>query len=344
MRPPESESDDTRGKLIVGVGALIMIIVVAYLFLFDSKPDAGSQPTAGPSQPTVEKQVSNSDLKIPAFDLVRISRGGTGVIAGRMTPGAQVELYANHRKIAEVVADGNGEWVMILEEPLEAGSVELNLKATENGRSEIAEADNVVVVSVPERVNDRFLEQQQNGVVAVLAPKSGVGGSKVLQKPGVAAFAEVGESLSLDVIDYGVGGDPVFSGRSLPRVDVRLYLDDRFINSTRADDEGRWSITLTEEPLSAGAHIVRLDQTIGDGKVQLRVEQPFETGTPIDVAEATGGVIVQPGNTLWQIARQLYGSGVRYTLIFRENNEQIRDPDLIYPGQIFSLPIKRNAG
>jgi len=43
---------------------------------------------------------------------------------------------------------------------------------------------------------------------------------------------------------------------------------------------------------------------------------------------------------LWQIARQLYGSGVRYTLIFRENSEQIRDPDLIYPGQIFKLPNK----
>ncbi|MEX0299913.1 MAG: hypothetical protein AB3N28_12655, partial [Kordiimonas sp.] len=263
MRPLESESDDTRSKLVVGVGALIMIIVVAYLFLSDSGPENGSASEGVSStQPAVEQQANNEDLKVPAFDLVRISRGGTGVIAGRMAPGAQVELYANHRKIAEVVADSNGEWVMILEEPLEAGSVELNLKAMESGRTEIAEAENVVVVSVPERENDRFLEQQQNGVVAVLAPKSGVGGSKVLQKPGVAAFAEVGESLSLDVIDYGVGGDPVFSGRSLPRVDVRLYLDDRFINSARADDEGRWSITLTEETLAAGSHVVRLDQTI----------------------------------------------------------------------------------
>lgn len=344
MRPLESESDDTRSKLIVGAGALIMVIVVAYLFLADSESPVEQVSGATTQDMPEQQQADSSDLSVPAFDLVRISRGGTGVIAGRMAPGAQVELYANHRKIAEVVADSNGEWVMILEEPLEAGSVELNLKATESGRTEIAEAENVVVVSVPERQNDRFLEQRQNGVVAVLAPKSGVGGSKVLQKPGVAAFAEVGESLSLDVIDYGEGGDPVFSGRSLPRVEVRLYLDDRFINVARADDEGRWSIVLSDEQIPAGGHIVRLDQTIGDGKVQLRVEQPFETGVPIDVAAATGGVIVQPGNTLWQIARQLYGSGVRYTLIFRENNEQIRDPDLIYPGQIFSLPNKTNTG
>ncbi|WP_228073441.1 LysM peptidoglycan-binding domain-containing protein [Kordiimonas pumila] len=278
----------------------------------------------------------------PAFDLVRISRGGTGVIAGRMSPGAHVELFANGKKIAEVTADKNGEWVMILEEPLEAGSVELNLKAKASDSDTVIEADNVVVVSVPERESDRFLAREQNGVVAVLTPKDGQGGSTVLQKPGVAAYAEVGESLSLDTVDFGEGGVPVFTGRSLPRVEVRVYLDDVFIGSSRADDAGRWSVSLSEDQeLTTGSHVARLDQTIGDGKVQLRIEQPFETGEPIDLSMAKGGVFVRPGNTLWQIARQLYGSGVRYTLIFKENSEQIKDPDLIYPGQMFELPKKK---
>ena len=47
---------------------------------------------------------------------------------------------------------------------------------------------------------------------------------------------------------------------------------------------------------------------------------------------------VQPGNNLWTLARTHYGSGVLYTQIFTANREQIRDPDLIYPGQIFALP------
>ncbi len=86
--------------------------------------------------------------------------------------------------------------------------------------------------------------------------------------------------------------------------------------------------------------MIRVDQTVGDGEVQLRIEQPFEAGAPIDQSMAESGVLVKPGNTLWQIARQLYGSGVRYTVIFKENSEQIRDPDLIYPGQMFRLPGK----
>ena len=47
---------------------------------------------------------------------------------------------------------------------------------------------------------------------------------------------------------------------------------------------------------------------------------------------------VQPGNNLWTLAREHYGSGVMYTQIFTANLELIRDPDLIYPGQIFRIP------
>ncbi|NVJ70750.1 MAG: LysM peptidoglycan-binding domain-containing protein [Alphaproteobacteria bacterium] len=338
MGPLESKSDDLRRIAIGAVSAAIGLGAILYV-VFSDEP-APQTPVAGPQAETEQTAHEQSSPVIPEFDLVRISRGGTGVIAGRMAPGAKVELFANGNKVSEVTADENGEWVMILEEPLEAGSVELNLKGRETAGSDVAEADNVVVVSVPERDNQRFLEREQNGVVAVLTPKSGEGASTVLQKPGVAAFGEVGESLSVDTIDYGDGGDAIVTGRSLPRVDVRLYLDDVFIGNMRAGDEGRWEIPLTGQKLAGGRHVIRVDQTIGDGQVQLRIEQPFETGEAIDQSVAEGGVFVRPGNTLWQIARQLYGSGVRYTVIFRENSEQIRDPDMIYPGQIFRLPLK----
>jgi LysM repeat protein len=49
-------------------------------------------------------------------------------------------------------------------------------------------------------------------------------------------------------------------------------------------------------------------------------------------------VTVQPGNTLWAIARDSYGDGVLYVRVFEANKTLIRDPDLIYPGQIFTVP------
>lgn len=47
---------------------------------------------------------------------------------------------------------------------------------------------------------------------------------------------------------------------------------------------------------------------------------------------------IRRGDDLWSIAERLYGSGERYTAIYRANRKQIRDPDLIYPGQVFVLP------
>jgi nucleoid-associated protein YgaU len=48
--------------------------------------------------------------------------------------------------------------------------------------------------------------------------------------------------------------------------------------------------------------------------------------------------VVQPGNSLWRIARRSYGEGLRYTVIYEANKDHIRDPDLIYPGQVFVIP------
>ena len=51
-----------------------------------------------------------------------------------------------------------------------------------------------------------------------------------------------------------------------------------------------------------------------------------------------GRYVVRRGNSLWLIARQLYGEGFRYTAIYSANRDQIRDPNRIYPGQTFKLP------
>jgi nucleoid-associated protein YgaU len=57
------------------------------------------------------------------------------------------------------------------------------------------------------------------------------------------------------------------------------------------------------------------------------------------VAVAEGGsYLVRRGNSLWWIARRMYGEGVRYTAIYSANRDLIRDPNLIYPGQVFKLP------
>lgn len=351
MSSETETGDKVRFYGLIAVGIVILTIAVWVSLPSDESESSNSDDLIVTEANDVNgdaiSQVGDQNpLVTPTFDVVRISRGGTGVLAGRAAPAAIVELYSNDILIASVTADDKGDWVAILSEPLSPGSAELNLIARNAENQSSNEADKVVVVSVPEREEDIFLERRESGVVAVLSSKDGSGPSKVMQRP-ATGFREVGDSLSVSTIDYSAGdegalGEAIVSGQALPRVEVRLYMDEAFVGSMKATDDGTWELTIPQNKLSSGQHTLRIDQTVSEGSVQLRIEQPFEMGQAIDPSEAAGGVIVKPGNTLWHIARQLYGSGVRYTLIFMENSDLIRDPDMIYPGQVFSLPKKEN--
>jgi nucleoid-associated protein YgaU len=72
-------------------------------------------------------------------------------------------------------------------------------------------------------------------------------------------------------------------------------------------------------------------------------EMPAATAIPRDTRDVVvvpkiETTVVSRGDNLWRISRLTYGKGIRYSIIFDANRDQIRDPDLIYPGQIFVLP------
>lgn len=68
----------------------------------------------------------------------------------------------------------------------------------------------------------------------------------------------------------------------------------------------------------------------------------MSVGDPNAVRFASGKAIIRRGDNLWTIARRVYGHGIRYTTIYQANTGQIRDPDWIYPGQVFDLPTSTN--
>lgn len=255
------------------------------------------------------------------------------MIAGRSAPEAFVEVLASGTPIGHVRANRDGEWVLIFDTPLSAGSQELSLRA-DLPNIDPVESREVVVVSIPDRSEGTFDEVEQEGVVAVLTPRYGVGVSRVLQKPG--AFRRNVE-LSVDTADYNEEGDAVFSGRAAPEAEVRLYLDNLYMGVVVANESGEW-VFEPDGLISSEEHRLRLDQIFDGDDVTLRVEQPFNPEVPLDRTLAEGHVVVQPGNSLWRIARRLYGTGFLYTQIFGANEELIKDPNLIYPGQKFALP------
>ncbi len=300
-------------------------------------PATTPEPAATPAPATAPAPAESATAPAgdgPSFDVVRINPRGNAVIAGRAKPNSMVTVHDGDKEIGTVIADSRGEWVLLPEAPFGPGSRELTLSAKDEAGT-VTDSGQSVVLVVPDHREEGASEEQPSAV-AVLVPNAG-GGGTVLQPPtseegeGIAQ-----EGLSLDIIDYDENGQLVIGGRAPSGANIQVYIDNEPVGGVVANADGRWQVK-PENPVAPGLHVLRVDQVAPpDARVIARVETPFSRAAFAEAAP--GNIVVQPGNSLWRIARRTYGHGIRYTLIFEANKDQIRDPDLIYPGQVFVLP------
>jgi len=311
------------------------------------KPPAAEKPGGQPGEQVAEETPQPAPAKpsaagevVPSFDVVRIDPKGNAVMAGRAAPGADVVILDQGKEIGHATADANGEWVWVPEAPLKPGSVELGLSAQVAGQPAV-QSKNTVVLVVPEPHKDIAGREAEEGTGALVLKVPNQGGlSEVVQSPsspGSPSDLQAGR-LTLDVIDYDEKGKLALGGRARPGATLRVYLDNGLLGETVTAESGRWMLR-PDKPVATGDYRLRVDEIGGDGKVIARIELPFTRSEKVASA-GMSSVIVQPGNSLWRIARRSYGSGIKYTVIYEANKEQIRDPDLIYPGQVFTIPAK----
>lgn len=303
------------------------------------KPVAKSVKAPGPQKTT--KTVA------PTFDLVRINPKGDAVIAGRAAANAEVTITDGKKEVGRVKADSRGAWVLIPEKPLAAGSRELTLSARAGSGEEVKSESNLVV-AVPRRGKDIGGRDQAGktpaGALAVLVPRDRQGPSTVLQKPGdngIRKLATGGKSqdgkLALDTVDYDEKGKITISGKAEPGAKVHVYVDNKFSGVGDTAPSGVWRVTPKEE-INPGIYGLRIDQVTDKGAVVSRIRSRFARAGPMQVTDASGMILVVPGNSLWRIARRVYGQGTQYTVIYEANRAQIGNPNLIFPGQVFLVP------
>jgi nucleoid-associated protein YgaU len=281
----------------------------------------------------------------PSFDIVRVERDGRAVIAGRAAPGAEVEVRSGGQVIDRVRASRRGEWVAIPAKPLAPGDQELSAVVAREGAAPI-ESDQVVVVAVPgptppAAATATAEASEPAQPVAVLLPREGKGTGRILQAPGRLS---ADGTLALMTVSYDESGEVLLSGEAPPGVPVRIYVDNRPAALVVGDAKGTWSSGLGEA-LKPGTYTLRLDQLDAKGQPVARLETPFTrvSEPPVEGDLQVDYVVVQPGNSLWRIARRLSGKGVDYLHIHGANQSQIRDPDLIYPGQVFEIPARLDS-
>ncbi|MGH6680556.1 MAG: LysM peptidoglycan-binding domain-containing protein, partial [Bradyrhizobium sp.] len=308
---------------------------------------------------------------VPSFDVARIEPSGDAVVAGRAAPGATVELLRDGKPYARAVADQFGEFVMVPPR-LPAGSYALTLRATRPNGKQATSTESVAVALAASPQNEPGASQKP--VVALISPDKP---TVVLSQPAPADALR--GKVAVESVDTAPGGKLLVHGRAPPGAEVRLYLNNSFLASGKAAADGHLAFTINGG-VKPGNYRVRLDEVASNsGAVKSRAEVPFDIPEPAlttasiaapaaappqaaseapqpEVATASttsnqtspSAVIVPKiatttvvgGDSLWRISRATYGAGARYAVIYKANRKQIRDPNLIYPGQIFVLPAK----
>lgn len=296
-----------------------------------SPPPPRTETVAPPAEPeaTVPPPAAVEPPKTaPSFDVVRVTPAGEAVIAGRAAPGAEVTVVEGDKTVATVTADKRGEWVAVPATPLAPGARELDLSAKTDETAPPATAKEKVVVVVPEPA------VKAPPVAVAVAPDGNA--TKLLQAPAPESDTPPAGNVGVNSLNYDERGSVSVGGTAEPGKPVQVYVDDKPVGRAETDDKGRWTVT-PEAPIQAGEHKLRADQVDDGGKVASRVELPVEIASA-PPPPGKNAVVVQPGNCLWRIALRAYGDGYKYIQIYRSNRSQIRDPDLIYPGQVFELP------
>ncbi len=179
-------------------------------------------------------------------------------------------------------------------------------------------------------------------------------------------------------IDAEEGGRLFVSGQAEPGATVRLYLNETLIAPGAVGADGKLEFVINRGVKQGSYRIRLDDVDPVSGEVKSRAEVPYtmpmqiaamRPAQPLSSVAATGSeaafpsqpgpkphvserardagtvlipeintAIVAHGDNLWRISHRTYGDGLRYTVIYSGNQDQIRDPNLIYPGQAFVLP------
>lgn len=294
--------------------AIVVIFVAIWVaFIRTATPDRVVIARPVP-EPVVQKV--NKETVAPTFDIVRIDRDGTIVVAGNWVADKNVSIVINDKIVATERTDKNGDFVYAPSHVFRPGNYTIALVGAE---PETKSSDKVFVYISP--------RGYENSMSLLMSGD----GSTILQSPNVS-----GSDLVVSKIDYLNTGRIVVTGDALPRLRVSLTLDGKYLGFARVSDHKHFGLGADVGELKPGKEYnlqVRLHD--GDGKTIAKFEHIF------DMPEMTGDedtfYTVRRGDCLWIIARNFMRRGILFSIIAERNN--IKNPDLIFPKQILEIPV-----
>ncbi len=340
--------------------------------------DGGTEVTAEAEAPrvlladrdgiTVLQDGAAHDLSL---DAIAYDDAGEVTISGRGQPGGTVRLYLDNGLVGDVPVGPAGQWRMTLPESVEAGIYTLRVdevaedgtvmarvespfkredremlaaalgRASEAREGEAAAQDEVEMAEadMADPAPTATTEDMAAGDETAAAPEptpmpaetaeavTGTAGED--EAPAMPAepadTAQAGEDPA--VPDTPAAEGAVESGAAPPA------------NAGDAPEAAEAPMEAAPDAPEAGDTVTAAMDSDAPDTASAPDMPPADSDPKAPAAEPMiSAITVQPGSTLWAISRERYGDGLLYVQVFEANRDKIRDPDLIYPGQVFELP------
>lgn len=174
--------------------------------------------------------------------------------------------------------------------------------------------------------------------------------------------------LSFELVRVEPTGESILSGKAPQGDIIQLVINNRILSTVGADQTGVFVVTLPS--FSTGGHNIELRAVDKGGNITastkamvVLIKEPEKNETQKEKKETSSiskkadqnsdrhnknfkpgdSVTVFEGENLWAIAKRVYGSGTRYKELYGANQKRIRNPHIIYPGQILIIPHDANS-
>jgi nucleoid-associated protein YgaU len=266
---------------------------------------AAPEPTrpAAPAQKPAEIAAAAANTQV-LIQTAEVEAGGRFFATGTAPPGATVRLYLNGTHVADAAVASDGKWSLTIGKGVSGGKYALRADAVDDQGKVISRAE--VPFDAPVAVAAAPPQAQP--------PQARDAAAATGSPPGPPTTPSSGAT-----------GEPTSSFKE-PEKPSRPALGAPPSSST--------AMAPPSPPQPAQAPQAA---TPAPG-IGATVATPSPTANPVvkQISTAT----VTRGDSLWKISRKLLGSGARYTVIYEANAKQIRNPNLIYSGQVFVIPPK----
>lgn len=325
-------------------------------------------------QPAVETPVAKPSAPV-SLDAVDYNSTGDIVFSGSAAPGSAVRVYVDNSAVGDALSDPSGHWTFAGTQKIAPGGHSLRVDQIDRqgkvlSRVELPfvreEASRVAEMNAPQPEATAQPEQQKTVEAAQPAPSA--------PEATVTAETQAPKPTTSETSEAAASADTQLAPKPETTAPVTEPAETEIAKAGQGEQVAKTetpSVTPTEEPAAKTEQPAAATEqpaakteepavaAQGEATTQADATQQAATAEPAQIEEKStaaegaaiatneqaqptvpkkGRIIIQPGNNLWKLSRVIYGKGISYTVIYEANKGQIRDPDLIYPGQIFATP------